>query len=201
MRKLGIYLVIIGIAILGFYLIYNKSIEKRASDSVDDYINDTSIVNEISNEESIEEAKEKESNNKRSINYTAILEIPSIDLKQGVVDSTKNFSSINYAISVDKNSNYPNELGNFILYAHSGNSYISYFRKLNRVNINDDIYVYYQGTKYHYIIKNKYDIEKTGKAKVISRKDDKYITLITCNQDKKGYQIVVEGKMIDSMTY
>lgn len=201
MRKLGIYLVIIGIAILGFYLIYNKSIEKRASDSVDDYINDTSIVNEISNEESIEEEKEEESNNKRSINYTAILEIPSIDLKQGVVDSTKNFSSINYAISVDKNSNYPNELGNFILYAHSGNSYISYFRKLNRVNINDDIYVYYQGTKYHYIIKNKYDIEKTGKAKVISRKDDKYITLITCNQDKKGYQIVVEGKMIDSMTY
>lgn len=201
MRKLGIYLVIIGIAILGFYLIYNKSIEKRASDSVDDYINDTSIVNEISNEESIEETKEEESNNKRSINYTAILEIPSIDLKQGVVDSTKNFSSINYAISVDKNSNYPNELGNFILYAHSGNSYISYFRKLNRVNINDDIYVYYQGTKYHYIIKNKYDIEKTGKAKVISRRDDKYITLITCNQDKKGYQIVVEGKLIDSMTY
>ena len=152
MRKIGIYLVIIGIAILGFYLIYNKSIEKRASDSVDDYINDTSIVNVISNEESIEETKEEESNNKRSINYTAILEIPSIDLKQGVVDSTKNFSSINYAISVDKNSNYPNELGNFILYAHSGNSYISYFRKLNRVNINDDIYVYYQGIKYHYII-------------------------------------------------
>ena len=201
MRKIGIYLVIIGIAILGFYLIYNKSIEKRASDSVDDYINDTSIVNEISNEESIEETKEEESNNKRSINYTAILEIPSIDLKQGVVDSTKNFSSINYAISVDKNSNYPNELGNFILYAHSGNSYISYFRKLNRVNINDDIYVYYQGIKYHYIIYDKYDIEKTGKAKIISKKDSNYITLITCNQDKKGYQIVVLGKLIDTINY
>jgi len=201
MRKIGIYLVIIGIAILGFYLIYNKSIDKRAHDSVDDYINDTSIVNEIENEENIEEQKKENETNSKSINYTAILEIPVINLKQGVVNSTKNFSSINYAISVDQNSNYPNELGNFILYAHSGNSYISFFRKLNKVNINDDIYVYYNGLKYHYVIENKYDIEKTGKAKVISRKDNKFITLITCNQDRKGYQVVVEGKIVDQIKY
>lgn len=201
MRKFGIYLVIIGVAILGSYFIYNKSLEKRANDSVDDYINDTSIVEELEIEDNNkEQIKEKESSSK-SINYTAIIEIPTINLKQGVVDSTKNFSSINYAISVDKNSNYPSESGNFILYAHSGNSYISYFRKLNQVNINDDVYVYYRGVKYHYIIKNKYDIKKTGKAKIISRKDDKYITLITCNQDKKGYQIIVEGKILDSTTY
>ena len=137
----------------------------------------------------------------RVINYIGVLEIPKINLKRGVVDSTKNFKSINYAISVDKNSNYPNEKGNFILYAHSGNSYISYFRKLNQVDINDEVYVYYNGVKYHYVIENKYDIEKTGKAKVINLKDNKYITLITCNQDRKGYQIVVEGKLIDSTAY
>lgn len=201
MKKLGIYLVTIGIAILGFYLIYNKSIEKRASDSVNDYINDTSIVEEVEIEDkNKEQIKEKESSSK-SINYTAIIEIPTIDLKQGVVDSTKNFSSINYAISVDKNSNYPNESGNFILYAHSGNSYISYFRKLNKVNINDNVYIYFNGVKYHYVIYDKYDIKKTGKAKVITSKSDNYITLITCNQDKKGYQIVVLGKLVDTLNY
>ena len=201
MKKLGIYLVTIGIAILGFYLIYNKSIEKRASDSVNDYINDTSIVEEVEIEDkNKEQIKEKESGSK-SINYTAIIEIPTIDLKQGVVDSTKNFSSINYAISVDKNSNYPNESGNFILYAHSGNSYISYFRKLNKVNINDNVYIYFNGVKYHYVIYDKYDIKKTGKAKVITSKSDNYITLITCNQDKKGYQIVVLGKLVDTLNY
>lgn len=201
MRKLGIFLVIIGIAILGFYLIYNKAINKRAHDNIDDYINNTSIVNEVEIENNTEEQiKEKETSSK-SINYTAIIEIPTINLKQGVVDSTENFNSINYAISVDKNSNYPSELGNFILYAHSGNSYISYFRKLNQVDINDEVYVYYNGVKYHYVIENKYDIEKTGKAKVINLKDNRYITLITCNQDRKGYQIVVEGKLMDSTTY
>ncbi len=201
MRKLGIFLVIIGIAILGFYLIHNKSINKRAHDNVDDYINNTSIVNEVEIENNIEEQIEEKETSSKSINYTAILEIPTINLKQGVVDSTENFNSINYAISVDKNSNYPSELGNFILYAHSGNSYISYFRKLNQVDINDEVYVYYNGVKYHYVIENKYDIEKTGKAKVINLKDNRYITLITCNQDRKGYQIVVEGKLMDSTTY
>ena len=201
MRKIGIYLVTIGIAILGFYLIYNKSIEKRASDSVDDYIDDTSIVEKVEVEDTNKEQLEEKESNSKSINYTAIIEIPTIDLKQGVVDSTKNFSSINYAISVDKNSNYPNESGNFILYAHSGNSYISYFRKLNKVNINDNVYIYFNGVKYHYVIYDKYDIEKTGKAKVITSKSDNYITLITCNQDKKGYQIVVLGKLVDTVNY
>ena len=202
MRKLGIYLVTIGIAILGFYFIYNNAINKRNNESVEDYINDTSIVNVEETKEPInEETETSDTQNSNNIAYTAVLEIPKINLKRGVVDSTKNFKSINYAISVDKNSNYPNEKGNFILYAHSGNSYISYFRKLNQVDINDEVYVYYNGVKYHYVIENKYDIEKTGKAKVINLKDNKYITLITCNQDRKGYQIVVEGKLIDSTAY
>lgn len=145
----------------------------------------------------LEEKKEKE----RIINYTAILEIPSINLKQGVVNSTKNFNSINYAISVDKNSNYPDAMGNFILYAHSGNSNIAYFRNLNKVDINENIYVYYNGTKYQYKITNKYNIQKTGKAKVISSNSDRYITLITCNQSQKDQQIVVIGKLISFNQY
>lgn len=28
------------------------------------------------------------------------------------------------------------------------------------VELNDDIYVYYNGTKYHYVVTNKYDIKK-----------------------------------------
>lgn len=201
MKKLGVYLVIIGIVIISFYFIYNNALDKRAQDSVDNYINDTSIVDEVLNEETVEEPKEEKNNSSNNINYTAIIEIPKINLKKGVVDSTNNFRSINYAISVDKNSNYPNEKGNFILYAHSGSSYISYFKNLNKVNINDDVYVYFNGVKYHYVVYDKYDIEKTGKAKVITSKDNNYITLITCNQDRKGYQVIVIGKLLEQENY
>lgn len=199
MRKLGIYLVTIGIAILGFYLIYNKSMNVRNNEDMNKYIEETSVINE-EQEEVIEENNNTTKEN-YNITYTAVLEIPKINLKNGVVDSTKNFKSINYAISVDNSSQYPNENGNFILYSHSGNSNIAFFNKLNNLELNDDIYVYYNGIKYRYSVRNKYDIEKTGKAKVISRKDDKYITLITCDQNKKGFQIVIEGKLVDEVNY
>ncbi len=202
MKKIGIYLITIGITILGFYFIYNNAINKRNNENVEDYINDTSIVNEVEIEEPInEETETSNTQNNNSIAYTAVLEIPKINLKRGVVDSTKNFKSINYAISVDNSSQYPNKKGNFILYSHSGNSNIAFFNKLYKLDNNDDIYVYYNGTKYHYNIINKYDIEKTGKAKVINSNDDKYITLITCNQNRNGYQIVIVGKLVDEVNY
>ena len=51
--------------------------------------------------------------------------------------------------------------------------------------MNDDVFVYYNGVKYHYIIYEKYNIKKTGKASIIKSKEEKYITLITCDQNKK----------------
>lgn len=198
MKKIGGLLLIIGITIIGFYYVYLQTLEHKEVEDINEYINKTSVV-EINTEESTNEIVEE--TKKSNINYTAILEIPVINLKRGVVDSTKNFHSINYAISVDKSSNYPNEYGNFILYAHSGNSSIAYFKNLNKVNINDDVFVYFNGIKYHYVIYDKYNIKKTGKAVINRPSNGKNITLITCNQNKSGYQIVLTGNLIDSITY
>lgn len=198
-KKIGIGLVLLGIMIIAFYFVYQKGLEVKNDNEVEIYIENTKIQEEV--EVPTEETKEEINNKNYSINYTAVLEIPSINLKRGVVDNTKGFKSINYAISVDNSSNYPNNNGNFILYSHSGNSNIAFFNKLYKLEINDDVYVYYNGMKYHYRIFNKYDIEKTGKAKIINLKDNKYITLITCNQNKKGYQIVIEGKLVDESSY
>lgn len=198
-KKIGIGLVLLGVITMVFYFVYQKGLEIKNDNEVENYIENTKIQEEV--EVPIEETKEENNTKSYEINYTAVLEIPSINLKRGVVDNTNGFRSINYAISVDISSNYPDKMGNFILYAHSGNSTIGYFNKLTSVNLNDDVYVYYNGTKYHYTIYDKYDIEKTGKAKVITAKDKKYITLITCNQQRKGYQIVLIGNLIDSTTY
>lgn len=201
MKKIGGLLLIIGIIIIGFYYIYLQTLEYKEVEDINEYINETSVI-EINTEESTNEIVEEVKETKKSnINYTAILEIPIIDLKRGVVDSTKNFRSINYAISVDRTSNYPNEYGNFILYAHSGNSSIAYFKNLNKVNVNDDVYVYLNGIKYHYVIYDKYDIKKTGKTVINRPTNDKNITLITCNQNRKGFQIVLIGKFVNSETY
>lgn len=201
MKKIGFVLIIIGISLFAFYFVYNVSLNKKYEDDMNDYIDETSQIVDEEEESIIEEPQEEKKETTSNITYTAVLEIPKINLKRGVVNNTKNFRSINYAISVDNSSKYPNENGNFILYSHSGNSSIAFFNKLYKVDKDDDIYVYYNGIKYHYKVVKKYDIEKTGKAKVISSKSDKYITLITCNQSRNGYQIVIEGKIMDEENY
>ena len=200
MKKLSIALILISLAILIILFMIKFNNENQNTILVNNYIKETTIDSNTADVLSGEPIQDNKKNN-YTINYTAVLEIPSISLKRGVVDSTKNFKSINYAISVDKNSNYPNENGNFILYAHSGNSNIAFFRNLTKVNINDDVYIFYNGIKYHYVIFDKYDIQKTGKAKVIASNVKNYITLITCNQKRNGYQTVLVGELTESKEY
>lgn len=200
LKTIGKLLILLSLATLLSYKIYNYYYEKKDADVINSYIEETSRIIE---EENIAVPLEETKNEikKVDIKYTAVLEILSINLKRGVVDSTKNFNSINYAISVDKHSNYPNKVGNFILYAHSGNSNISYFKKLIDVEINDNVFVYYEGIKYNYKIFNKYNIEKNGTVNVLSSNENKYITLITCNQKRKGYQVVLVGKLVEQNNY
>ncbi len=191
------------IAILSFLMIviyfsYMFITKEQMKKEVNEYIEETSYVQ---NEETENSEKENNNTNKKEINYTSILEIPSINLKEGLVDNTKNFNSIKYAISIDNSSKYPDVNGNFILYAHSGNSKVAFFRNLVKVNLNDKVYVYYNGVKYEYEIFDKYDIEKTGKASVLVTDKERYITLITCNQSHKGYQVVLVGKQTNQINY
>lgn len=44
-------------------------------------------------------------------------------------------------------------------------------------------------------------IQKTGKADVLLSNSDKYITLITCNPNRKGYQVVLIGKLLEQSNY
>lgn len=203
MKNIGKLLIIGAIMMIAFYFIYNIFSDKKVEGNINSYIEETSIVENETVDNEVEESNEEKKENKkqREINYTAILEIPSIELNRGVVDSTKNFHSINYSISVDKHSNYPNEKGNFILYAHSGNSGIAYFKNLNKVNNNDKVYVYFNGIKYEYIIVDKYNEEKDGKVKVLDTNIKNYITLITCDQADKNKQIILIGELINKKNY
>lgn len=202
MRKVGIILIGLGIILLLVMIYSQYNIEKENEKFINKYIEDTTKIEieEISSvsEENNQESNQKQSNNK--IDYAAVLEIPKINLKRGVVNSNENFNSINYAISVDSNSKYPNEYGNFILYAHSGNCYFSFFKDLNKVNLNDEVYVYYDGVKYKYLITEKYEIKKTGNVNVTIPSQKNLITLITCiNGTNK--QVVLTGELMSGENY
>ena len=174
--------------------IYNKHKEENKEQKmINELINDSSNSTNNTTTNNIKETTTKD----KKYNYVAVLEIPKIDLRKGLVMATSNFNSINYAVSIDKNSKFPNEIGNFILYAHSGNSRISYFDRIKELNKSDEVKVFYNGIWYKYNVVKKYEIDKTGKMSIYNDYKNSYITLVTCSQKDKTKQVVVLGKMVD----
>ena len=132
-------------------------------------------------DESQKEIEEEKPVPKEKIDYIAVLEIPKIKLKRGIVDKNSSYNNVNRNIYTLKETTMPDEEDNshIMLASHSGNSYISYFKNLNKLNLNDEVYFFYKNNKYVYKVIKKYEVEKTGTVK-LSKKNSSDITLITC---------------------
>ena len=130
--------------------------------------------------------------------YYAILKIPKINLTKGLVSPDSKDNNVNKNIYIAKNSLFPedNKISHIILAAHSGYNCIAYFKDLNKLVSNDDIYLYYNSKKYLYQITTFFEIEKTGKL-IYKTKSNDDITLITCLKGTNK-QIVYQGILIST---
>lgn len=123
--------------------------------------------------------------------YIGYLEIPKINLNKGFTDINSKYNTVNKNIQVVSGSSYPNvDKGNFIVAAHSGNSYLAYFKNLYKLVIGDNAYVTYGGKKYTYKIVNIYEQEKTGKIAIYRDTNKTTMTLVTCTKNSKTKQTI-----------
>lgn len=193
---LGIFLLLLGIS----YNIYNHCQQKKQDNVDNEKVEEFFEIKEEkdSDEEiSVETPTVKEETD----NYIGVLEIPKINLKKGIVDKTSASNNVNKNIYTLKATTLPDEQINshIILAGHSGNSYISFFRNLKKLDMKDKINFYYKGVKYIYEVSNRYEIEKTGTTDLkITNKSD--ITLITCISGTNK-QVVYVGNLIDKENY
>lgn len=182
--SIGFLLSIIGLISIIYMFLSNYENKKVENEYIESYIknynNKGNIISEKNN-----------SNGDSNFQYIAILDIPKINLKKGLVMSTKNFKSINYAISIDKNSKMPDKKGYFILYAHSGNSRISYFKDINKLEKDDIAKVFYQGKTYNYKVNKKYEIQKTGSLILNENYDVNNLVLLTCIHNTKKQLVII----------
>ena len=192
-RKNKSWLYIIGSLIflcgagLIFYDYYSEQkINMQEQEAIEEFYEEEKITDSIEEPQKIEEVEEQ-----TKVNYIAILKIPKIDLERGLVDPSSYLNDVKYNIEIVDGSSMPDHLNsNLIIASHSGTAKISYFRNLNKLNINDDIFLVYKNKTYNYKVSNKYEIEKTGTAKIIRNNNKTTITLITCKY-KTNKQIVV----------
>ena len=123
--------------------------------------------------------------------YIGSIEIPKIGLNKGFTDINSKYNTVSKNVQIVKGSNYPDVLkGNFILAAHSGTSYLAYFKNLYKLNLNDVAYINYNGKRYTYQIVNIYNQEKTGKIAIYRDYDKTTLTLVTCTKNSKTEQTI-----------
>lgn len=201
----GLIVISVGIIIISYDFVIAKK-EKAFKDmNLKLFENETPIVANDedfpiteNNIEENQEQQEEQQTPKSNYDYIGILEIPNIDLKQGFLDINSKYNNVDYNITVVQTSTYPDvDKGNLILAAHSGTSYISYFKNLYKLNNGDKAYIYYKGIKYEYQIVNIYNVEKTGKVSIYRNNNETVLTLITCTKDSDTEQTVYILELIN----
>ena len=174
---------------------YNYYVELRDYNKAKEFLNIgkeevEEIKVDIDEEENKEQPKQEEKKT-YNYNYIGVLEIPKINIKRGFLNIEDKGNNVNKNLQVIKGSDMPNvKNGNLIIAAHSGNSYISYFKNLYKLSNEDVAYVYFNNIKYTYKVVGKYDAEKSGKVTIHRDNKKNTLTLITCSQTDKTKQIV-----------
>ena len=123
--------------------------------------------------------------------YLGILDIPKINLNRGFYDKDNEYNNVDHNVTFLEPSNYPDERnGNVILVAHSGSSYLGYFKHLYQLSIGDIAYITYKNHKYEYQIVNIYNETKDGDVTIYRNKNKQTLTLITCTKDSDTEQTI-----------
>ena len=198
-KCIGLFLLVCG----AFMFIYNQTMKTRLNEENNLKIEEF-LENETNEEIVVEEDIKEETNtsNVSSYDYIADLEIPSINLKRGLVDPSSKYNNVNYNIQIINKSTMPDVVnGNLVLAGHNGASYVSFFRNLDKLNINDKIYIYYGGYKYEYSLSKIYDTPKDGNVEVHRDNSKTTITLITCKKNTKDTQVVYIGYLDSKELY
>lgn len=210
---LGSFLILVGVYVIsnGYLKILKEEIyEDFRLSFVEKNTNHSGDANKVTNLEDVtnldpNQSNQNSSNNtnsavapKKGYSYIGYLEIPKIRLKRGFLNKDSKYNSIEYNIMVSYNADYPDvNNGNFILVAHSGDAYISFFAYLYKLRVGDKAYVTYAGERYTYQLVRIEEQPKTGTI-AIHRPNYEVsgMTLITCTKNNDTTQTIYIFEMI-----
>ena len=188
-RFIGILLILIGVSIIGT-VVYKKMVTSNKQNEVLESF-ENQLKEDNTNNESHEDV------NLDSINgYTpiAIMEIPSIRLKQPVVEGVTE-DVIKYFLGKFPESAMPGEVGNFSVAGHRVSDFTDAFINLYKVKPGDKVIVTTKSGKYIYEVDESFIVEPE-QVEVLDTADYEKITLITCTIGSKR-RVIVTGRLID----
>ena len=187
---ISIIIIMLALSLFGSYHIYYYFLNQGSNDLIRNYyVNSNKEENKIAI---------KKTNNEKKEEYLGIIRIPKIKLKEGFYNINSKKNNINKSVTLLKESVMSNINGSIIyLVAHSGSGYLAFFKDLNKLQINDFIYLDINNNTYQYIINDIYEVEKSGFIPVNHNVNEKYLVLSTCSNNKDK-QLVITSKLANN---
>lgn len=186
-RVVGVILILIGVGIIGT-VAYKKIVTSNKQNELLEVF-----------ESQLAEAKNPDSSESVSLEaingYTpvAIMEIPSIKLKQPVVDGITE-DVIKYFLGRFPESAMPGQVGNFAVAGHRVSDYTDAFINLYKVKVGDEVIVTTKDGRYTYEVDNSFIVDP-DQVEVLEEADYEKMTLVTCTIGSKR-RVIVTGKLI-----
>lgn len=122
-------------------------------------------------------------------NYYGFLIIPSLNMTYGFYDIHNEFNNVDKNVTLI-NSNIENT---YVLAAHSGSGNLAYFNDLKYLKKYDELYLKFKDKILKYEIINIKSEKKNGKIKIKNKENQ--LILTTCDQIKKGNQLIIEANL------
>lgn len=122
-------------------------------------------------------------------NYYGFLIIPSLNMTYGFYDIQSKLNDVNKNVALI-DSNIENT---YILAAHSGSGNLAYFNDLKYLRKKDKIYLKFENKTLEYEVVNIRSNIKNGKIRIKNKENQ--LILTTCDQIKKGNQLIIEANL------
>jgi len=122
-------------------------------------------------------------------NYYGFLIIPSLNMTYGFYDTQSKLNDVNKNVALI-DSNIENT---YILAAHSGMGNLAYFNDLKYLRKKDKIYLKFENKTLEYEVVNIRSNIKNGKIRIKNKENQ--LILTTCDQIKKGNQLIIEANL------
>ena len=189
-RHISLIIIMVSLSLFCSYHIYYYFLDEGSDDLVRSYY---AVNNSISEDKPII----KNMNVEVKEGYLGILKIPKINLVQGFYNINSKNNIISKSVTILKESTLPNIHGSIMyLTAHSGYGYLAYFKDLDKLELDDIIYVDINSNSYQYIVSDIYEDDKNGKITVNHNINENFLVLSTCS-DNKDKQLVVISKLVN----
>ena len=192
---IGFVLIIVGLVLISSNYINDKLETVYGNFNVDSFVENQDSNYEETKEPEVSSAVKNVTQGNEE--YLGILKIDKIALERGFYAKDSKLNNVNRNVTILDESDYPDKVnGNVILVAHSGSSYLGYFKNLYKLKMGDTATITYKGKTYNYKITRVYYEKKDGDITLYKTKNKTTLTLITCTKDDDTKQTVYVAERI-----